>query len=199
MNYKWSEYFLRRRAEMKMKSRIPERVWQYFVSDQSVGQVRQNPEELGWLVGQIEKFLAAANLSSKTGPMLQPVETPRRQRRNKVVSARNDTVSEFVAERARHEEGVREFRKRYLNGAVLSPSKVQGWIDTQTYKYSGAVVVRIPRGTQISCGSDGLPRIPTLTSVNREQIEELWTSTASSITDQLPGTSKKGQLDGTAL
>src|SRR5258706_7362195 len=111
MTYKWSESFLRRQAEKKMKRRITDPVWQYLVDDRSVAQVRQDPEELGWLVSNIEKlekFVISADLSCKAGAILSLVETPRRQRRNKLVSARNDAVSEFIAERARHHEGIRE-------------------------------------------------------------------------------------------
>src|SRR5260370_31481208 len=98
--YRWNESAVRHKVEKKLNQRIPDGIWQYFVDDRSVGQVRQNPEELDWLVSQIEKFLTAAELSGKAGAMLSPVETPRRQRRNKVVSAGNDAVSEFIAARA---------------------------------------------------------------------------------------------------
>ncbi len=168
--YRWTESRLRRQAEKKMKRRIPEPVWQFFVHDRSVGQVRQDPEELDWLVGRIEELLSVVDLSSKTGPMLSPTETPRRQRRDKVVSARSDAVSEFIAERGRNDEEVREFRKRYLSGAVLSPLKVEAWIDEQSWEYNHAVAVGIHRAPS---GPDGLHLIPELKSVKREQIQEL--------------------------
>jgi hypothetical protein len=171
--YVCSEPILRRQAEKKMKKRIPEEVWQYFVDNRSVGQVRQNPKELGWLVSQIEKLLIVADRSSKAGAMLSPAETPRRQRRDKVVSARHDADSEFIAERARDDEELRGFRARYLIGAVLSPLNVAPWIDEQSSEYDHAVAVRIPRGTKISQGPDGRPVFPELTSVKREQIEEI--------------------------
>jgi len=103
--------------------------------------------------------------------MLSPAETPRRQRRGKVVSARNDADSEFIAERARNDEEVRDFRARYLSGGVLSPLNVEAWIHQQNSEYNHAVVVRIPRDTQITCGPDGRALLPELTSVKREQIE----------------------------
>jgi hypothetical protein len=171
--YLWTEVRLRQQAEKKMKRPIPQPVWKYFVNYGSVGQVRQNPKEFGWLVSQIEKFLSAADLSSKAGAMLSPVETPRRQRRGKVLSARNDADSEFIAERARNEEDVRRFRERHLMGTVLSPLKVEAWIHDQRSEYSHAVVVRVPRDTQISHDADGLHLIPELTSVKREQVEEI--------------------------
>jgi hypothetical protein len=171
--YLWSASAVRHKVEKKLNKRIPDGVWQYFVDDRSVGQVRQNPEELGWLVSQIEKFLTAAELSSKAGAMLSPAETPRRQRRDKIVSARNDAVSEFIAARARDEQEVLAFRERYLIGAVLSPLNVKAWIDEQSSEYDHAVAVRIPRGIKISPGPDGRPVFPALLSVKREQIEEI--------------------------
>ena len=171
--YLWSESAVRHKVEKIMKRRIPDRVWQYFVDRGAVGEVRQDLEEPAWLVGQIEKFLIAAELSSKAGAMLSPAETPRRQRRDKVVSARNDAVSEFIAARARDEREVRAFRQRYLIGAVLSPLNVKAWIDEQSSEYDHAVAVRIPRGTKISPGPDGRPVFPALLSVKREQIEEI--------------------------
>jgi hypothetical protein len=171
--YLWSESAVRHKVWKIMKRRIPDRVWQYFVNRGAVGEVRQNLEEPAWLVGEIEKFLIAADFSSKAGAMLSPAETPRRQRRDKVVPARSDAVSEFIAERARDDEEVRGFRERYLSGAVLSPWNVEAWIDEQSSEYDHALVVRIPRGTQISPGPDGLPLLPELTSVKREQIEEI--------------------------
>jgi hypothetical protein len=170
MTYKWTESFLRRQAEKKLKRQIPEQVWQYFVGDRSVAQVRQNPEELDWLVRQVEKFLVAADISSEAGAMHSPSETPRRQRRDKVVSARSDAASEFIAERAREDEEAQAFRARYLTGAMVSPSNVEAWIDGQRWEYSHAVAVRIPRGTQISAGPYGQP-LPEVTSVKAEQIE----------------------------
>jgi hypothetical protein len=171
--HRWSQSAVRDKVEKIMKRRVPDRVWQYFVDRRSVEEVQQNLEEPVWLVGEIEKFLSAADLSSKAGAMLSPAETPRRQRRDKVVPARNDAVSEFIAQRARDDEEVRGFRERYLMGTVLSPLNVKAWIDVQSSEYDHAVAVRIPRGTKISQGPDGRPVFPELLSVKREQIEEL--------------------------
>ena len=174
MNFhRWSETAVRDKVEKIMKRRVPDRVWQYFVDRRNVEEVQQNLEEPVWLVGEIEEFVSAADLSSKAGAMLAPAETPRRQRRDKVVPARNDAVSEFIAERARDDEEVRGFRERYLMGAVLSSLNVKAWIDVQSSEYDHAVAVRIPRGAKISQGPDGRPVFPELLSVKREQIEEI--------------------------
>jgi hypothetical protein len=116
-------------------------------------------------------LLNVLDLASNAGPRLSPVETPRRQRRGKVLSARGSAVSEFIAERARNDQEVRSFRERYLMGALLSPLKVEAWIHEQNSEYTHAVVVHIPRDTQIICGPDGLLLVPELTPVKREQIE----------------------------
>lgn len=169
--YRWSESAIRHKVEEIMKRRTPDGVWQYFVNRRDVGEVRQGLEKPAWLAGEIEKLLSATDPSSKAGAMLPPAETPRRQRRGKVLLARNDAVSEFIAERARNDVGVVGFRKRFLSGAVLSPSNVEAWINEQGSEYTHAAVVRIPRDTQITPGPDGLHLILKLTSVKPEQVE----------------------------
>src|SRR5438552_1478868 len=93
-SYRWSEAVVRRRAEKKTNKQIPEGIWQFFIKNRSVSQVRQDPKELGWLVSEIKDLMIAAELSSKAAQCFR-----RRKRRegNAEIKSCRLTTTRFLS------------------------------------------------------------------------------------------------------
>jgi hypothetical protein len=156
-----SSVAVRRLVEGRI-GKIRDAVWKFAVEERMVSQYMEELD-LDWLVGKINILEGLAGEQSH-----RCIDVSRRQRRTKRLPSRQEAFSCYVAKAARADLRVKQFRKAYFSGRLLTREELEPWISQQSkeHPYRHAVIVRLPAGTTPECHEDGSYTLnPPLTEI----------------------------------